>query len=150
MDQFRRMRIVAIAAADAVVKHLALQKRTVHIIFISNLTVRMVGRNIQQLQRIVVIKIAAGHKTLLYNSAARMTRSARLHLSQIRWSLEFRQPFAVFAIPENAVAVGKFDMQAGRAVARFAADVNLRERRLVLVGQQLVILLQVGAVAFGT
>ena len=106
MNQIGRVWIVTIAAADAIVEHLALQKRPVHIILIANLTVRVIGRNIQQLQCVVVIKITARDKTLLDNSPARMTWSTRLDLSQIRWRLKLSQSLAVFAIPEDTAAVG--------------------------------------------
>ena len=86
MNQFRRVRIVAVAAADAVVKHFALQERTVHIVLFTDLTVRVVDGNVQQLQRKVIIKITARHKPFLHDGPARVTRSTRLYLSQIRRS----------------------------------------------------------------
>ena len=50
MFQLQRMRIVAVATLDAVVKHFALDERAVNVIFVPDLPVGMIERFGQQLQ----------------------------------------------------------------------------------------------------
>ena len=61
--QADRMRIMTICAFDSLVKHLALNERTVNIILVPDLTVGVIDLIGDQLSRKVVIKIAARQMT---------------------------------------------------------------------------------------
>ncbi len=54
-----RVRVVTVGAANALMIHLALNKRSVHIDFIQNLAVGIVGRRLQQFIHVVVIVVLA-------------------------------------------------------------------------------------------
>ena len=64
---FGRMRVVAVRATYPVMVHLALDKRTVDVIFIANLPVDVINRIRDQLRRKIVIKITAGLEPLADN-----------------------------------------------------------------------------------
>ena len=60
--QLVRMRIVAVGATNAIVVHLALQKRTVNVNFVEDLAVRIISRRRQQLGRIVIVETGSTGK----------------------------------------------------------------------------------------
>ena len=80
---FGRMDVVTIRTLDSIVVHLALDKRTVHVIFIANLAVVMIDAIHHRLRRKVIIEIAAGTKIIRNRSSPRMTGSTSLNLRQI-------------------------------------------------------------------
>ena len=66
---FGRMRIVAIRAFDAVVVHLGLNERTVHIVFVPDLTIDVVDGVGDQLGCKVIIEIASRTKRFAHRGS---------------------------------------------------------------------------------
>ena len=78
-----------------------------------------------------------------------MAGRAGFDLTLSRPAFELCQTIAMVTIPKQRTAFGQLNMQAGRPVTRFAADVDLGESRVIAVGRQIKILLQIGRVAIG-
>ena len=79
---FGCMGIMTITATDALIEHLALQIRTVHVDFIHDLPIIVVGFRTQQFIRVKIIKLLAGTKVRMHDTAPRMAGSTGLDL---RW-----------------------------------------------------------------
>ena len=124
------VRIVAVRAADPLVVHLALDERSVLVHFVQNLSVGVVRRPLQEFVVVIVVVVPAGRKTRVDVRAARMAGGTGLD-QRFGAVLQPRQSETPFAVPEQRLGVGQFDMDAARPVTRFATDVDLRERRVV-------------------
>src|SRR5262245_22731200 len=77
------MRIVAVAALDVLVKHLALQERRVFVHLVHDLAVRVIGGRRQQLVGEIVIVVAAGGVARRDHSPPRMARRTGLNLRNV-------------------------------------------------------------------
>ena len=53
------MRIMTIGTTDAVVKHLALNKRSINVVFVTDLSVWMIGGVNNDLAGVVIVKVTA-------------------------------------------------------------------------------------------
>ena len=96
------MRIVAVATLDAVVKHFALNERAVNVIFVADLTVSVIERFGQKLQRMIVVEVAAGFEIRVGDGSSRMTRSTSLNLVDVAIRFQFRQTHPMILVPKWA------------------------------------------------
>ena len=148
--QSNGMGIVAVGAADSLVEHLALDERSVLVVLIHDLPIRIVRRLLQQLIVEVVVVVIARPKIGVQYPPPRMARCTRINLRPGVGALESCQPVPAFAIPEPRVALGQLHMHARRAMAGLAAHIDLRKRRVIRPRLDIVVLLQIGRVAVGT
>ena len=81
------MNIMAVAALDAVVKHFRLNKRTVDVVFVSNLTIGMINGLVDGLQHKELVEVAARRETTVNLGSPRVARSAGVDLSQVTFGL---------------------------------------------------------------
>ncbi len=125
MLQFQRMRVVAVSAADAFMKHLALHKRSIHVNFVFDLSVVVVRVAAKQFQVEVAAERIARLVIRIHQAPATVTRRARFQLSRGVFAFQLSQPVTVVSIPEERVPTGHLDVQTRGAVARFATDVDL-------------------------
>ena len=75
-----RVRVMTIGATDALFEHCALHERAVDVHLVENLSVRIVHRRVEQLDRVVVVEIIAGMILLAGPAASSVTRRARMNL----------------------------------------------------------------------
>ena len=150
MFESGRVRIVAIAALDSLVKHFALQERAINVVFISNLPVRVVDRLLNILHCVIFIETTAGSEAFTDHGSTRVTGRTGFNLSEVALRFQLGQTCAVMPVPENSLGIHDFFVQAAGAMARFATDINFGERRRETVGFQVEPFLQVRAMTLGT
>ncbi len=122
--QLQRMWVVAIGTADVFMIHLALNKRPIHIDFVFDLPVNVVGRWLQELQRVMIGVCITRAKISTQHAPAAVARCARLQLRLGIVAFQLGKSIPVDAVLKYRPTLGKFDVQAAGAVTRFAADVN--------------------------
>src|SRR5262245_49289004 len=104
---FRRVGIVAVGAANALMEHLALEERAVLVHLVQNLSVGVVRLLAEQLAGVVVVEPAAGGKTAMNGATARVARRARFDLGNRRLSLDAGQGVAALAVPKRRKLAGE-------------------------------------------
>ena len=119
-----RMRVMTIGTANPVVVHLALNERTVNVVFITDLTINVVDRIHYDLGCKIVIKITARLESVTDHRTPRMTGRTRFNLRTITLGLQFRQTVPVIAIPKKTFSVGKLNVITTRSMTCFTADVD--------------------------
>ena len=77
------MRVVAIAATNSLVKHFALQERTVNVSFVSDLAVGVVDRFLDRLHGVKFIEPTTGGEALTNNRATRVAGRTGFYLCDV-------------------------------------------------------------------
>jgi hypothetical protein len=99
--KLRGMRVVTIAAANALTEHLALHVRTINVDLIHDLTVIMIGLRSQKFICIIIIEIVTRPKVSVHDTAPRVAGSTGLNLRLGTLSLELGQSVPVTPVPEK-------------------------------------------------
>ena len=97
----RGMRIVAIAAANALTEHLALHIGTINVNLVHDLAIIMIGLRPQKFICIIIIEIVTRPKVSVHDTAPRVTGSTGLNLRLGTLSLELSQSVPVTPVPEK-------------------------------------------------
>ena len=163
--QLQAVRLVAITAHHAGLVHLALHKRAVFVDFVANLAVGVVQRRLRQGQTMSVQQVRA-IVVIPQRPTARVTAAAAVYLRVgLQWRGAPRNMSACRESPLPALCQGggkaavrrilelplfsQRQMLFAGTVAGLAAHVQFRKFCIERAGLCLVVLLQVGAVAFG-
>ena len=141
---------MTIAAANALVKHFALQERAVHIVFVSDLAVGMVDWLLDGLNGVEFVKPAAGGEAFIDHRSPRVAGRAGFDLRDVAFCFQVWKAGAMMPIPEQTFVLCNFLVQTAGAVTRLATDINLGERCRETVGSYVKTFAQVCAMAFGT
>ena len=169
--QLRAVRVVAVRAGDARVKHAALQERAVFVDLAVDLPVGVIEARLEQRRQIGVEEGLARHRVLGDDLAAGMARGAGIDLGRSQLlgapgnpGLRVHLPMTVIgrlqpigqAHPVRIVSwlsllarLGPGDVAGTGAVARLAGNVDIGPARRVGIGGEVVVLLQIGRVAIG-
>ena len=139
----RRVRVVTVCTANALLVHFALNERAVNIHFIAHLAVAIIQFRLNQSVGKMVVIVFAAMIIRRDNVAAGMTGRASLNLWLGRFSLEFRKPIAKLAVPKWRLGRRQSNVNAARPVARFAAHIDIAKRRVVRGGRQVVVFLKI-------
>ena len=140
---------MAVGAADAVGVHLAFEERSVFVVLVEDLAVGVIDAAGQQLRLVVVEQRLARAEVGVDRVAAGVALGTGLDLRCVVDGFEIRQAVADVAVPERRPATGQRHVNAARAVALFATDVDVGVGGVVRVRGKVVILVQVGRVALG-
>ena len=146
---FERVGVVAVGTLHALVVHLALQERGVDVHLVEDLPVGVVQARLQERRLEVVEERVTGDPPSVVTPPAGVAGGAGVQELGVVHRREVRRAVAVAAVPEERVGLGQLDVDAPRPVARLAAHVDFKEGRVVGVGCQVVVLLQIGRVALG-
>jgi len=115
---------MAVGTLDSRVEHLALDERTVDVVFVADLSIGEVDRFCERLECEVVVKIAAGFPRVVDGGAAGVAGGASLDLVQVVVGFEIDQAGAMIAIGKDSCVCHQFIVEAGGTVAGFAADID--------------------------
>ena len=128
--QFYAVRIVAIHTLNSLMKHLALNVRSINVDFVVNLSVDMIGGHahigrprLGDFREKVVKKLAPAMVTRVYKATTGVTFGTRFNLSNIG-AIDVSKSKIVQSVPALS-CTGKFNMGLSRTVAGFTGNIHL-------------------------